>query len=184
MQNAGTEVVDAKAGAGSATLSMAYAAYLFVTACLKAMNGFAGVVECAYVEDASIEGCDFFAQRVKLGKTGILKRYALTCTSSHAMDLRTSRQLCLHTSCIHEGADGSQLVTSCTVKESFQKILNSMSVPHGSPPVPRINWCFMSSCECLFRYGVGKLSEFESAAVEDMKPQLAAEIAKGNEWSK
>lgn len=76
MQNAGTEVVDAKAGAGSATLSMAYAAYLFVTACLKAMNGFAGIVECAYVEDDTIEGCDFFAQRVKLGKTGVVQRCA------------------------------------------------------------------------------------------------------------
>ena len=75
LQNAGTEVVEAKAGAGSATLSMAYAAYLFVTSCLKAMNGYAGVVECCYVEDESIEGCDFFAQRVKLGKQGIISRY-------------------------------------------------------------------------------------------------------------
>lgn len=76
MQNAGTEVVEAKAGAGSATLSMAYAAYLFVTSCLKAMNGYAGVVECCYVEDETIEGCDFFAQRVKLGKQGVVSRYA------------------------------------------------------------------------------------------------------------
>lgn len=76
MQNAGTEVVEAKAGAGSATLSMAYAAYLFVTSCLKAMNGYAGIVECCYVEDESIEGCDFFAQRVKLGKQGIISRCA------------------------------------------------------------------------------------------------------------
>lgn len=87
MQNAGTEVVDAKAGAGSATLSMAYAAYLFVTACLKAMNGFAGIVECAYVEDSSIEGCDFFAQRVKLGKTGVTHRCALSLTLRAAVML-------------------------------------------------------------------------------------------------
>jgi malate/lactate dehydrogenase len=77
MQNAGTEVVDAKAGAGSATLSMAYAAYLFATECMKAMNGFAGVVQCAYVEDDSVEGCDFFAQRVKLGKDGIAQKLGL-----------------------------------------------------------------------------------------------------------
>lgn len=74
LQNAGTEVVEAKAGAGSATLSMAYAAYLFVTSCLKAMNGYAGIVECCYVEDDSVEGCDFFAQRVKLGKQGVITR--------------------------------------------------------------------------------------------------------------
>ena len=69
--------MDAKAGAGSATLSMAYAAYLFATSCMKAMNGFAGIVECAYVEDSSVEGCDFFAQRVKLGKGGVVHKYGL-----------------------------------------------------------------------------------------------------------
>jgi malate dehydrogenase len=77
LQNAGTEVVDAKAGGGSATLSMAYAAFLFATACIKALNGFAGIVECAYIEDSSVEGCDFFAQRVKLGRTGITQRYGI-----------------------------------------------------------------------------------------------------------
>ena len=77
MQNAGTEVVEAKAGAGSATLSMAYAAYAFATECMKAMNGFAGVVECAYVEDDTVDGCDFFAQRVKLGKNGVAHKFGL-----------------------------------------------------------------------------------------------------------
>ena len=77
MQNAGTEVVEAKAGAGSATLSMAYAAYVFAQACMKAMNGFAGIVECAYVEDESVDGCDFFAQRVKLGKSGVVERFGV-----------------------------------------------------------------------------------------------------------
>jgi malate dehydrogenase len=76
VQNAGTEVVDAKAGAGSATLSMAYAAYLFVASCLKAMKGDTGIVECCYVEDSTVEGCDFFAQRVTLGKQGIVSRWA------------------------------------------------------------------------------------------------------------
>lgn len=39
IQNAGTEVVDAKAGAGSATLSMAYAAFRFAESCMKAQKG-------------------------------------------------------------------------------------------------------------------------------------------------
>merc|ERR1711893_154663 len=49
IQDAGTEVVKAKAGAGSATLSMAYAAARFTDSVIKAMNGEKGVVECAYV---------------------------------------------------------------------------------------------------------------------------------------
>merc|ERR1719318_2055423 len=46
IQNAGTEVVQAKAGAGSATLSMAYAGARFAFSILEAMNGKKGVVEC------------------------------------------------------------------------------------------------------------------------------------------
>ena len=46
IQDAGTEVVAAKAGKGSATLSMAYAAFEFARSCLRAMGGEAGVVEC------------------------------------------------------------------------------------------------------------------------------------------
>ena len=38
-QDGGTEVVTAKAGKGSATASMAYAAALFADSCLRAMNG-------------------------------------------------------------------------------------------------------------------------------------------------
>merc|ERR1712110_473757 len=43
IQDAGTEVVKAKAGAGSATLSMAYAAARFTDSLIKAMNGQEGV---------------------------------------------------------------------------------------------------------------------------------------------
>ncbi|KAK4398328.1 Malate dehydrogenase, mitochondrial [Sesamum angolense] len=38
-QDGGTEVVEAKAGKGSATLSMAYAGAIFADACLKGLNG-------------------------------------------------------------------------------------------------------------------------------------------------
>merc|ERR1712096_534495 len=49
IQDAGTEVVKAKAGAGSATLSMAYAAARFTDSLIKGMTGQEGVVECAYI---------------------------------------------------------------------------------------------------------------------------------------
>ncbi|OLQ92844.1 malate dehydrogenase [Vibrio ponticus] len=70
IQNAGTEVVEAKAGGGSATLSMGQAACRFGLALVRALQGEEGVVECAYVEGAG-EHAPFFAQPVKLGKDGV-----------------------------------------------------------------------------------------------------------------
>ncbi|XP_078441798.1 malate dehydrogenase, glyoxysomal [Wolffia australiana] len=69
IQNGGTEVVEAKAGAGSATLSMAYAAAKFADACLRGLKGEAGVIECAFVASQVTE-LPFFATRVRLGRGG------------------------------------------------------------------------------------------------------------------
>lgn len=68
IQDAGTEVVNAKAGTGSATLSMAYAAAKFADACLKAMNG-QPQVECSYVASTVTE-LPFFSSKVRLGRQG------------------------------------------------------------------------------------------------------------------
>ncbi|BDY03293.1 malate dehydrogenase [Ferrimonas sp. YFM] len=70
IQNAGTEVVEAKAGGGSATLSMAQAACRFGTSLVRALQGEQGVVECAYVEGNG-EHSRFFAQPVLLGSEGV-----------------------------------------------------------------------------------------------------------------
>ncbi|WOL00529.1 hypothetical protein Cni_G09242 [Canna indica] len=70
IQNAGTEVVEAKAGAGSATLSMAYAAARFVESSLRALDGDGDVYECTFVQSELTE-LPFFASRVKLGRKGI-----------------------------------------------------------------------------------------------------------------
>merc|ERR1711982_31383 len=50
-QFGGDEVVAAKAGSGSATLSMAYAGFLFSENVLKAMNGHQDIIQCAFVEN-------------------------------------------------------------------------------------------------------------------------------------
>ncbi|XP_073144040.1 malate dehydrogenase, chloroplastic-like [Henckelia pumila] len=70
IQNAGTEVVDAKAGAGSATLSMAYAAARFVESSLRALDGDSDVYECSFIE-SNLTELPFFASRVKIGKDGV-----------------------------------------------------------------------------------------------------------------
>lgn len=68
-QFGGDEVVMAKAGAGSATLSMAYAGYLFAENVLKAMDG-EDVVQCAFVE-SNITDAPYFASPCKFGKDGV-----------------------------------------------------------------------------------------------------------------
>lgn len=70
IQNAGTEVVEAKAGGGSATLSMGQAACRFGLSLVRGLQGEANVVECAYVDGGS-EHAKFFAQPVLLGKNGV-----------------------------------------------------------------------------------------------------------------
>ncbi|KAK9092886.1 hypothetical protein Syun_027797 [Stephania yunnanensis] len=69
-QDGGTEVVEAKAGKGSATLSMAYAGSIFADACLKGLNGVPDVVECSFVQSA-VTDLPFFASKVRLGKDGV-----------------------------------------------------------------------------------------------------------------
>lgn len=68
-QFGGDEVVKAKAGAGSATLSMAYAGYLFTENVLKAMKG-ESITQCAYVE-SSLTDARFFASPCKFGPNGV-----------------------------------------------------------------------------------------------------------------
>jgi malate dehydrogenase len=68
-QFGGDEVVKAKAGAGSATLSMAYAGYLFAENVIRAMNG-EEIVQCAYVESTLTEA-QYFASPCKFGPEGV-----------------------------------------------------------------------------------------------------------------
>ena len=72
IQNAGTEVVEAKAGGGSATLSMGQAAAHFGLSLVRALNGEEGIIECTYVEGSG-DRARFFAQPVLLGKNGVEK---------------------------------------------------------------------------------------------------------------
>ncbi|KAF4015842.1 hypothetical protein G4228_007038 [Cervus hanglu yarkandensis] len=76
IQEAGTEVVKAKAGAGSATLSMAYAGARFVFSLVDAMNGKEGVVECSFVKSQETD-CPYFSTPLLLGKKGIEKNLGI-----------------------------------------------------------------------------------------------------------
>ncbi|KAH8809131.1 lactate/malate dehydrogenase [Xylogone sp. PMI_703] len=75
VQFGGDEVVQAKAGAGSATLSMAMAGARFTESLLKASQGVKGVVEPTFVDSPLYkdQGIDFFASKVELGPSGVEK---------------------------------------------------------------------------------------------------------------
>ncbi|KAI5854837.1 malate dehydrogenase, NAD-dependent [Tricharina praecox] len=83
IQFGGDEVVKAKDGAGSATLSMAYAGYRFAEAVLKADKGETGIVEPSFVYLPGVPGGDeilkavggleYFAVPIELGPGGVVK---------------------------------------------------------------------------------------------------------------
>jgi len=86
IQDAGTEVVQAKAGTGSATLSMAYAAARFTNSMLEALAGESGIVECAYVSSDDTEA-DYFSMPLLLCQTGISKRLGLGKLNDYELGL-------------------------------------------------------------------------------------------------
>merc|ERR1712048_467978 len=66
VQDAGTEVVNAKGGKGSATLSMAYAGAKLASAILAGLQG-KRRTECAYVKSDVMEDFPYFTSKVVFG---------------------------------------------------------------------------------------------------------------------
>ncbi|KAI8907208.1 lactate/malate dehydrogenase [Gorgonomyces haynaldii] len=88
IQFGGDEVVKAKDGAGSATLSMAFAGARFVDSLLQAVVGKkAGIVECAYVKSDAVQGLDYFSTPVEFGPEGISKIHPLPALNEHEKKL-------------------------------------------------------------------------------------------------
>jgi len=81
VQDAGTEVVNAKAGKGSATLSMAYAGAMFGKAVLAGLDGELRT-ECAYVQ-SDITELPYFASKVTFGPFGVEEVHPLGKLSEH-----------------------------------------------------------------------------------------------------
>ncbi|XP_018573098.1 malate dehydrogenase, mitochondrial [Anoplophora glabripennis] len=86
IQEAGTEVVKAKAGAGSATLSMAYAGARFANSLLRGLKGEPNVIEPAYVI-SDVTEAPYFSTPLILGKNGIEKNLGLGTLSDFEKDL-------------------------------------------------------------------------------------------------
>ncbi|KZS89370.1 NAD-malate dehydrogenase [Sistotremastrum niveocremeum HHB9708] len=98
IQFGGDEVVKAKDGAGSATLSMAYAGALFAENVIKALKGATGIVVPTYVNLSAHEGgqviqkelgssIEYFSVPVTLGPNGVEAINSLGSLSSHEQSL-------------------------------------------------------------------------------------------------
>ena len=89
IQFGGDEVVQAKAGAGSATLSMAYAGALFANSVIRGMNGEKGVVTPTFVKSPLYEdqGIEYFSSNVELGTSGVEKIHSVGSLSAEEEEL-------------------------------------------------------------------------------------------------
>ncbi|KNE63978.1 malate dehydrogenase, NAD-dependent, partial [Allomyces macrogynus ATCC 38327] len=89
IQYGGDEVVKAKDGTGSATLSMAAAGARFAESLLKALHGQEGIVEPTFVQSPVLaaEGVEFFSTNVELGTDGVKKIHPIGATSEYEKEL-------------------------------------------------------------------------------------------------
>lgn len=76
----------AKAGHGSATLSMAFAGARFAISLIKALNGEKNVIECAFVE-SDVTKAKYFATPLLLGKNGIEKNLGMPSLNDYEKEL-------------------------------------------------------------------------------------------------
>ena len=94
VQFGGDEVVQAKAGAGSATLSMAYAGARFANALFRGLAGEKGVITPSYVRSPLFEseGIDFFASNIELGVRVCVHISLIAMTNWYHGSLTVSRR--------------------------------------------------------------------------------------------
>lgn len=82
----GDEVVQAKAGGGSATLSMAVAGAQFADRVMRALGGEKGIVECSYVQ-STVTDAEFFSSPVELGVNGVEQIFGIGNISDYEQKL-------------------------------------------------------------------------------------------------
>ena len=89
VQFGGDEVVQAKDGKGSATLSMAMAGARFAESLLKAAQGQSGVIEPTYVDSPLYkdQGVTYFASQVTLGPNGVEEIHPVGKVTEHEQGL-------------------------------------------------------------------------------------------------
>merc|ERR1712019_187534 len=83
----GDEVVKAKDGGGSATLSMTLAGAEFADHVMAGLAGEAHVTECTFVEQSMVPDAKFFSLPVTLGKEGVDRVHGLPPVNAYEQKL-------------------------------------------------------------------------------------------------
>jgi len=86
IREAGVEVVEAKQGSGTVTLSIAWSASQFADSILRALKGEKGIIECAYVK-SNVASTKYFTSPVELGPHGVEKNLGIPTLNSYENDL-------------------------------------------------------------------------------------------------
>jgi len=153
IQDAGTDVVNAKGGKGSATLSMAYAGAKFGNAVL---SGLAGVetTECAYVMTNKSD-TPYFAQRVTFGPMGVKEVHSIGALSKYEEGRLAECNAALKGE-IEAGLDYAKTQELCGISGS-KKPANCASLVAAAqiPPVPSKIGSF-KVCVCGGAGGIGQ----------------------------
>ncbi|KAF9672657.1 hypothetical protein SADUNF_Sadunf11G0065900 [Salix dunnii] len=150
-QDGGTEVVEAKAGKGSATLSMAYAGAVFADACLKGLNGASDVVECSFVQ-STITELPFFASKVILAT--LFEHNKLFVR----LNISDDKSIAVH---MHFAVEVLYFYTIVNIV-----LFLCLQVRLGKNGVEEV-------------LGLGPLSDYEKEGLEKLKPELQSSIEKG-----
>ncbi|XP_028094479.1 malate dehydrogenase, mitochondrial-like [Camellia sinensis] len=175
-QDGGTEVVEAKAGKGSATLSMAYAGAIFADACLKGLNGVPNVIECSFVQ-STITELPFFASKVIGLNLPIFKIVRIYYSCMLMCNIGTFfRYILFFLYCITKGVIyifweyTKNVIDMLAMRRFFRYILYFyiilQKVRLGKNGVEEV-------------LGLGPPSDYEKQGLESLMPELKTSIEKG-----
>lgn len=126
VQYGGDEVVKAKDGAGSATLSMAMAGARFAESLLKAAQGEKGVIEPTFVDSPLYkdQGINFFSSKVELGPNGVEKIHEVGTVTGFEQKLLDAALVDLK-----KNIDKGMLQRKAVVKNTMLTLVQGLLLP-------------------------------------------------------
>jgi len=87
VREAGSEIVEAKHGHGTVTLSIAWSAHEFVNSLLSAIKGQKGIVETAFVKTTGGKPLEYFSNQIELGPEGVAKNFGIPALNEYEKTL-------------------------------------------------------------------------------------------------
>nr|CAH7762892.1 unnamed protein product [Callosobruchus chinensis] len=176
VQEAGTEVVNAKVGHGSATLSMAYAGARFANSVLRGLCGERDVIECAFVM-SDVTEVEYLSTPLKLGKCGVEENCGVGVVKAKvghgSATLSMAYAGARFANSVMRGLKGESNVIECCYVQS-----DVTEAAYFANPV------VLGKGGLEKNLGFGDINDYEKDLVSKALPELKKEIAKGVDWVK